>query len=269
MRIGKRPVTALVLFAGLGCALALTLGQAARPAQNRAAAAAQTAPIRVLASNGVKAVLDDLRPQSERLVGRPLATQFDLAASLRERIVAGEAFDVAILTTEAIDDLIRQGKVVAGTRADLGRAGVGIGIRAGVPKPDIRTPEAIKQVLLNAKSIAYAPTGASTVYTTRMLERLGIAEAVKSKAVLQASDLSTVGVAEGRTELVITLISEILPVKGIELLGPLPAEFQGYVAFAAGVSAGARDAQAARALIQFLAGPAVAPAWKTRGMEPR
>jgi molybdate transport system substrate-binding protein len=230
---------------------------------------AQTPPIRILASNAVKAVLEDLRPQAERTVGRPLDVEFGLVAVLNERVRAGAPFDVAIFTTEATDNLIKEGKLVAGTRTDFGRVGVGLGIRAGAPKPDIGTPEAIKQALLNARSIAYAPNGASTVYTTRMLERLGIAEAMKPKTVLQASDLSTAAVAQGRTDFVITLMSEIVPVPGVELLGPLPPEFQGYVGFAAGVNTAARDAQAARALLQFLVGPAGAPVFRAKGLELR
>jgi len=232
--------------------------------------AAQTAEIRILASNGVKAVLEEILPQGERAIGHPLATQFNTTAALKDRIEGGEGFDVAILTSEVIDDLIHEGKIAGNTRAEVSRTGVGIGIRAGAPKPDIRTPEAVKRILLNAKSITYGDKGASRPSITRMLERLGISRDVQAKTFLvQQSEESTARVAEGRTELVITLISEILPVHGIELLGPLPPEFQNYISFAAGASAGGKNTEAARALIKFLTGPTAAPIFKARGMEPR
>jgi molybdate transport system substrate-binding protein len=225
-------------------------------------------PIRVLASNGVKAVLDELRPQFERTVSRPLEIEYGLAAVLTQRIEANEPFDVAILTVEAIDGLTQKGRIAGGTRASLARVGVGVGIRAGAPKPDISTPEAMKQMLLSATSLAYAPNGASTVYTTRMLERLGIAEEIKGKTMLQSSDVSSVSVAQGRTQLFITLISEIVSAPGVELLGPLPQDFQGYVGFAAGTSATSNDKDAAAALIRFLSGSAAVPVFRAKGMEP-
>ena len=232
--------------------------------------AAETNEIRVLASNGVKAVMEDIRPQCERTTGHPLAVQFNTTASLKERVEAGEAFDVAIFTSEVMDDLIKEGKIAGGTRADVSRVGIGIGIRAGAPRPDISTPEALKQTLLKAKSITYTWNGASSVYNARMFERLGIAGDVKPKIILQQeSTRATASVAEGQNEFLITLISEILPVQGIELLGPLPAEVQSYVDFRAGVSAKSKKAEAAKALIEFLTSPTVAPTFKAKGMEPR
>lgn len=233
-------------------------------------AAAQITEIRVLASNAVKAVIEDIRPRCERTIGHPLAVQFNTTAALKEKIEAGEAFDVAIFTSEVIDDLIKEGKIAAGTRAEISRVGIGIGIRAGAPRPDISTPDALKQTLLKAKSITYTRNGASGVYNARMFDRLGIAGDLRPKIILQEeSTRSAASVAEGQNELLITLISEILPVHGIELLGPLPAELQSYVGFAAGVSAKARNAEAGKALIEFFTSPALAPTFKATGMEPR
>ena len=231
--------------------------------------AAQAAKIRVLASNGVKAVMDELLPQGERAIGRPLTIEFSTTASIKQRIEAGEAFDVVIVTSEAIDDLIKAGKITSGSRANLASSGIGIGIRRGAPKPDIRTPEALKRALTNAKSLTYAEDGASRIHIEKMLERLGIAANVRSKTVLtQGSARGLAAVAAGQGDLAMTLISEILPVEGIDLAGPLPADFQNYVRFAAGIGAKAANAEAGRALIKFLTGPTVAPSFKAKGMEP-
>jgi molybdate transport system substrate-binding protein len=231
---------------------------------------AQNDALRLIASNGVKAVLEEVLPQAEKTIGHPVAAQFGTTADFKDKIAAGEEFDLAILAAEAIDDLNISGKTVRATRADISRVGIGIGIRAGATKPDIRTPEKLKQVLLNAKTITYAPKGASTPDVVKMIEALGIAEKLKPKTMLlQGSELTTAAVAEGRADYVITLISEILPVHGIELLGPLPADFQHYIGFAAAVSAHAKNPDAAKALIKYLTGPAVAPTYKAKGMEPR
>jgi molybdate transport system substrate-binding protein len=232
--------------------------------------AAQNTAVRLIASNGVKAVLEDVLPQAEKTIGHPVAAQFGTTADFMDKIAAGQEFDLAILAAEAIDGLNKSGKTVTATRADISRAGIGIGIRAGAHKPDISTPEKVKQALLNAKTITYAPKGASTPDVVKMIEALGIAETLKPKTMLlQGSELTTAAVAEGRADYVITLISEILPVHGIELLGPLPADFQHYIGFAAAVSAHAKNPEAAKALIKYLTGPAVAPTYKAKGMEPR
>jgi molybdate transport system substrate-binding protein len=226
--------------------------------------------VRVLASNGVKAVLDEVLPQFERANGRKLATELGTTASIKQRIEKGEAFDVVIVTSEAVDDLIKAGRAAGATRVDLARSGIGVGIRRGAPKPDIRTPEALKRTLLGSKSLTYAGDGASRVHIETMIERLGIAEDMKRKiALTQGSARGLADVAAGQGDLAMTLISEILPIDGVELLGPLPAEFQSYVSFAAAVSVDAKDVDAGKALIEFLGGPSVAPTYKAMGMEPR
>ena len=234
------------------------------------AATAQTPEIRVLASNGMKAVLEELVPQCERATGRRLTIQFNTSAALKERIAAGEAFDVAIVTSDLIDSLIKEGKVAAASRAGVARSGVGVGIRAGAPKPDIGTPDALKRTLLNAKAISYAQDGASRVHIVKMLDQLGIAEAVKGKTILEQGSVRSAGrVAKGDADVVMTLVSEILPIPGIELAGPFPAAVQSYVSFAAGIATKAGDPAAAKMLIGVLTGPAVAPTFKARGMENR
>jgi molybdate transport system substrate-binding protein len=231
--------------------------------------AAQNAPVRVLASNGVKAVIEELQPQCERAIGRPLAIQFGSTTDLVKKIDAGEPFDLAMLTSDAIDQLEKSGKV-APKPAHLARCGVGVGIRTGAAKPDIGTPEAMKRTLLKAKSVTYAEDGASRVFVEKMEERLGIASELKAKTMLtHGSGAATANVADGKSDLVLTLASEILPVHGIDLVGPLPEALQGYINFAAGVAPHTKNAEAAKAIIQFLTGPAAAPVYKAKGMEAR
>ena len=230
--------------------------------------AAQTSEVRVLASNGIKAVVEDLLPQSERAIGRSISVQYRPTAALKQEIDAGEPFDVVIVTVESITQLSKEGKTTGGEGTPISRAGVGIGIRKGAPRPDISTPEALKRAMLGAKTIAYGPSGASFPYITRMLETLGIADTMKARTLFfDTSDGTNGAVAEGKADFGITLVSEILPVKGIELLGPFPDEFQGYVRFSAAVSANAKNPEAASALIKFLAGPDAAASIKARGMQ--
>jgi molybdate transport system substrate-binding protein len=234
-----------------------------------AAPLASAAEIRVLCSNGVRAVMEDLKPRFERASGHKLAMQFSSTANLKQRIEAGEAFDVAFLTSEAVDDLIQQAKLAAPTRADLARSGVGIGIRKGAAKLDVSSGDAVKRAMLRAKSIAYTGNGASRPAIDRMFERLGIAAEVRPKVLLKGAGEAPETVARGDAEVVITLISEILPVPGVELAGPLPAEFQNYVSFATAAAPKAANPDAVQALIQFAHAPDAASTYKARGMEPR
>jgi len=233
-------------------------------AQNPQAGAA---PIRVLSSNGVKAAVEELQGQAERAIGHPLAIEFSTAASLKQRIENGEIFDVAIVTRESLDALVQQGKIDATTRTGVARTGVGVGFRKGVTKPDVRTSNAMKRTLLSAKSVAYTKDGASRSAIDAMFSRLGIAGDLERKTLLEPAGQAPLRVAEGKAELVLTLISEILPVPGIELAGPIPAEFQNYVAFEAGISAGSINPTAGRALIQFLTTPLAVRVLKSKGME--
>jgi len=231
-------------------------------------AAAQNAPLHVLASNGVKAVIDDLRPQAEKAIGRPLTIEFDTSSSVKKRIEGGDAFDVAILTSDVIGDLAKSGKIAAGTRTEIARCGIGIGVRSGAPKPDIKTADALKKTLLASKSVTFAQDGASRVYILQMFDKFGIADTMKSKIVLeQGSTRSNARVADGSAEMIMTLVSEILPAPGVQLVGPLPAEVQSYVNFAAGIGASSRNSDAGKALMKFFASPATAPALKKMGME--
>jgi molybdate transport system substrate-binding protein len=233
-------------------------------------AAAQGAPVRVLVSNGMKAALGELQPQCERAIGHPLALQFNSTAGVKKKIEAGEAFDVAIISTEAIDDLIKEGKLASGSRADVAHSALGIGIRAGAAKPDIHTTAALKQALRAAKSITYPQDGASRAYIEKMFDRLGVSADVMPKIILApGSGPATESVASGKAEMVITLFSEIVPVNGVEILGALPGKLQYDIHFGAAASVASKDMPGAQALIGFLVGPDAARIFKTKGLQPR
>jgi molybdate transport system substrate-binding protein len=227
-------------------------------------------PLRVFASNGVKSVMELLVPEHQKRTGHVVTVTFGTSASIRQALAGGGSFDVALLTTEVLEELRKAGHIAAGSSVVIGRSGIGVGVRSGAARPAIATPEAMKRTLLGAKSVTYAADGASRVHIERMLETLGITEAMKAKSVLeQGSVRATARVARGEVEIVLTLVSEILPVSGIELVGPLPAAFQSYVSFSAGVGAKARDASAAKVLIDALASARVDEVFSTRGIERR
>ena len=256
-----RSIAALVATVG-GCLCLITQPATAQNTSNNA--------LRVLVSNGMKGTMEELQPQCEKAVGRPLAIQFGSTASLKKRIEMGEAFDVTIITTEAIGDLINQGKLTAASRTDVGRSELGIGIRAGAPKPDIRTPEALKKTLRDAKSITYPQDGASRGAIEKMFDGMGIAAEVKPKIILApGSGPATESVAAGQAAMVITLFSEIVPTHGVEILGALPAPYQMSIRFAAATSATSTNAEAGKALIAFVSGSKAAPVLKAKGIEPR
>ena len=259
----KKTIGAMAIAGGilaLSCAVVLLLAQRIP---------AQAGELRVLISDGMKPVVEDLTPQIERAIGRKLAAQFSSSKNLRDKIQNGESFDAAILADDVLDDLIKQGKISSASRAELARTGMGVGVRAGAAKPDIHSPEALKQALLNSKFISFNPTGASAPHIYAMFDRLGITQELKPKLMLDAeAGRPQKNVIDGKADLVISLIPEIQFFPGVELVGPVPAAFQSYISFAAGIAANARDADAAKALIQFIAGPAAAPVIKAKGMEP-
>ena len=224
--------------------------------------------VRVLSSNGVKAVIEALQPEIERAIGHPLSIEFSTASSLKTKIEAGEVFDVAILTPALVDDLIAQGKVAADSRVDFARTGVGVGVRQGAPVADVSTPDALKSTLLEATSVVFTADGQSRITIDRAFDRLGIAEAMRPKTILKGPGEGSEAVAAGEAELVLTLMSEILPVPGVQLLGPFPADVQGYVSFTAGRSPGATNPDAAGGLLGYLSTPAMAAALKASGLEP-
>lgn len=225
------------------------------------------AEIKVFSTIGVRAVLQDLGPQFERATNHKLATTFEVAAALKRRIDAGERFDVAILTVPIIDELIKQEKIVASTRVDVARGGMGLAVRAGAPKSDVSSAEAFKRTLLSAKSIAYPKEGLAGINFTRVQERLGIAEAIKPKAKLTGAESPAELVAGGEAEIAAHIIPELVAVKGVELLGPFPPELQSYIVLPGGIGANADQPQAAREFLEFLLAPAARAVMTKRGYE--
>jgi molybdate transport system substrate-binding protein len=230
--------------------------------------AAQNTPVHVLASNGVKAVIEDLQKQAEQAIKRPLAIEYDTSSVVKKRIEDGAAFDVAILTSDVIDDLAKAAKIDPGTRMEIARCGIGVGVRAGAAKPDIKTSAALKKTLLASKSVTFAENGASRKYILEMYDKFGIADAMKAKTVLeQGSERSNARVADGSAEMILTLVSEILPAPGVQLVGPLPNDVQHYVSFAVGTSKNSKNTDADKALTRFLSSPAVEGTLKAKGMQ--
>jgi molybdate transport system substrate-binding protein len=224
--------------------------------------------IRLLASNSIRAVMGELLPQFERADGISVSVSYDPAKVMLARIAKGETGDLAITGSGAIDELVKQGKILPGSRRVLARCRVGVAVRAGVPRPDIGTVEALKRALLAAKSVAYTQEGASGMHFSGVIERLGIAEQVKAKAVRQPGGLIGELVAAGKAEMAIQQIPELMAVPGIELVGPLPAEIQLVTVSSAGLFAGTKHAQAAQSLIDFLSTPAARRVMQAKGLEP-
>jgi molybdate transport system substrate-binding protein len=233
---------------------------------------AEAAEIDVVSGGAFKQVLNALVAQYEKESGNKVTVTYRTVGQHMKLIGSGEEkFDVAVLTPEAIDGLAKEGKVVAGSRADLARTGVGVVVRAGTPLPDISTVEAFKRALLAAKSVAYidpAAGGSSGIYVAKLLERLGIAKQINAKAVLVQGGEVASHVVDGEAEIGIHQISEILAVKGAVLVGPLPAEIQNFTVYSAGVSTAAKHGAVATGLVKFLSGPHALPIIKAKGMEP-
>src|SRR5262249_8803120 len=188
---------------------------------------------------------------------------------LKAQIEKGEPFDLAVLTAAGIDDLIKQGKLVAATRTNVATSGAAVAVRRGASKPDISSVEAYKRALLNAKSIAYVAQGRTGILIKGRVPRLGIADALKDKIkLLPLGNPVALAIANGEAEIGMTQISEILPYAGAELVGPFPAEIQLKTSFATAVGTNAREPEPAKALIKFLAGPAAAPVFKAKGLDP-
>jgi molybdate transport system substrate-binding protein len=233
------------------------------------AAPATSAEIKVLTAGAMKSVVLALQPGFESASGHKLVIDNDTAGGLLKRIEAGEVFDTAIITPAAIDTLIEKGKVAPGSRIAVAKVGVGVAVKEGAPKPDLNSVEAFKRALLSAATVAYidpASGGSSGIYVAGLLKKLGIADEIKPKERLQAGGYVAEKVAKGEAEIAIHQISEILPVKGVTLAGPLPDEIQNYTVYAVGLSATARDATAAQAWIDYLKGPATSAVIESRGM---
>jgi molybdate transport system substrate-binding protein len=233
-------------------------------------ATARAAEVKVFTSVALKSVLDELAPAYEKASGNKVTIMYGLAADMKKRVLAGEIADVIMLTRAMMEDLQKQEKL-GGALVNVAGTPVAVAARAGAPRPDIGTVEAFKKTLLAAKSIVYADPakgGLSGIVFARALDRLGIVEQMKAKTILvpgaQAADL----VAKGEAELGVGQASEIVPVAGVQLVGPLPGELASITLFTAAVGAGSGSPAAAKALIEFLTAPQAAPRFQAKGFQP-
>ena len=230
-------------------------------------AGAGAAEIKVLSTQATEEAYRELVPLFEQASGHKVTTIFTGTLDVQKRIAAGETYDLIIMAGPAIDDFIKSGKIVPGSRVDLARSGVGVAVRAGAPKPDISSTEALKKTLIAAKSIGYS-TGPSGVYLANLFQRLGVADAVKPK-LKQTPTGVFVGsiVANGEAEIGFQQVSELSHFPGVDFVGPLPADIQEITVFSAGIQVGAKQVEAAKAWVKFLTAPAAAPAFTKRGLE--
>ena len=224
------------------------------------------AEIKVLASAAIRTAYLELLPEFERATGHKVTTTWAPTAEMANRIRAGEAVDLVIMASDRIDELLKSGRIVPGSRVDLARSGVGVAVRAGAPRPDISSTEALRRTLLAAKSITYS-TGLSGIYVAGLIERMGLAEELKPK-IRQVKGVPIGEVlVRGDAEIGFQQTSELLAIKGIDYLGPLPADVQHTIVFAAGVPAAGREPDAAKALASFLTTPAAVSVIRKTGLE--
>ena len=252
-----------ILAAAVEYSLLLALGAAAP--------AAYAAEVKVMSTVALTPTLGELTPKYESGSGNKLTIIYSTIADLKKRIDAGETADLMILSRPVLDDLQTQGKVSQGSIVNVGRSYVAIGVRAGAPQPDISTAEKLKAALLATKSISYADPakgGASGVYFAKVIDRLGIADQMKSKTVLvpgaQAGEL----VAKGEVEMGVAQASEIAAIPGTQVVGPLPGDLHREMIFSVGIGSTSKDPGAAKSLIELLTSPTGAAVLKSKGMDP-
>jgi molybdate transport system substrate-binding protein len=229
---------------------------------------AAAADIVVLCSNGLKAVMEALVPEFERTTGHKVHVTFELAARIAQQIDKGAAFDVAVMTPPLVDEAIKRGHVAAASRTVIARSPLGLFVRTGSRKADLASVKALERTLMEAKSLTYAKEGASGIYFAALLEKLSLAPSMRPKTTLAGSG-EEVGalVAGGKVEIGVLPLSEILPIRGTQLLGLLPAEVQSYIVMVAGVGSRSKEPSAARALVEHLAAPASNAVVTRLGME--
>lgn len=227
----------------------------------------QAAEVKAFVTGAARAAFQTLAPQFEQASGHKLVSHFDLPPALVSKIDAGEPYDVIILSYD-VEALIKQGKVVADSRTVFGRVGVGVAVRHGSPKPDFSTVEAFKRSLLDAKTIATSGEGSSGRYVASLIERLGIAEQVKPKIRSGAAGASAQMLSRGEVDFVVSGLPPLIGTPGIEWLGYLPEEINSWLVFSGGIGVNAKEAEAGRALLKFLATPAALAVFKANGLEP-
>jgi molybdate transport system substrate-binding protein len=236
-------------------------------------AAANAAEIRVMSSGGFKAAYLELANQYESATGDKIVSAWgpsmgDTPQALPNRIARGEPVDVVIIVGDALQKLIQDGKVVASSRVDLARSLIGAAVRSGAPRPDISTVDAFRRALAGAKSIAYSDSASGVYIQTVLYSHLAVSDEIRAKSKMIAADPVGEVVARGDAELGFQQISELKPINGIDVIGPIPAELQKITVYSAGIAVGAKEPAAAAALIKFLAAPPAAGVIINSGMEP-
>jgi molybdate transport system substrate-binding protein len=235
--------------------------------------AATAAEVRVMISGGLTAAYKVLVPEFERLTGHKVLTAYGpsmgtTASAIPVRLERGEPADVLIMVGYALDDLAKQGKVIPDSRVELVKSPIGVAVKSGAPKPDISNADAVKRMLLAAKTIAYSDSASGVYVSTEMFDKLGIREEMKDKArKIPATPVGEI-VAHGEAEIGFQQISELKPVEGIDIIGPLPDALQKITVFSAGVASVSKEPDAAKALIKFLASPEARPEIVKSGMDP-
>jgi len=234
--------------------------------------AAEAAEIKVLSGSGMRAVMEDVKPKFERASEHQLAISFGNMGAIVKRVRGGEIADVVIIPRRGIDSFVKDGKAIAGNVTVIARSVISLAVRKGAPKPDISSPETLKSTLLAAKSITYsdpATGSASGVHFAKILDRLGIADEMKSKTVfLPKPGPVGVLVANGEAEIAVAQLPILIPIAGIDIVGPLPRDLQLLDVFAAAIMTATRDATASKALVDFLSMPEAAAVIKAKGLEP-
>jgi molybdate transport system substrate-binding protein len=226
------------------------------------------AEIKVLSTQATEETYRELVPQFEKATGHKVATVFTGTLDAQKRLANGESYDMLIMSGPSIDAQIKAGRVIAGSRVDIAKSGVGVGVPKGASKPDISTTDALKKTILGAKSIGYS-TGPSGVYMINLFEKLGVADQVKDK-LKQTPTGVFVGtiIASRAVEIGFQQVSELGNFPGVDYVGPLPADVQHTTVFSSGMIVDAKEAEAAKLLVKFLTSPEAGSAFKKRGMEP-
>lgn len=229
---------------------------------------AEAAEIKVLSTQATEQAYKELVPQFEKATGHKVVTVFTGTLDANKRLAAGERYDMLIMSSGSIDEHTKDGKLVAGSRVDLAKSGVAVGVKAGAPKPDISSVDALKKAILNAKSIGYS-TGPSGVYLVTLFDKLGVTDQVKGK-LKQTPTGVFVGsiIASGEVEIGFQQVSELSSFPGVDFVGPLPEALQRYTIFSSGITANNAQPAAAKELVKFLTAPAAAQAFKKQGMVP-
>jgi molybdate transport system substrate-binding protein len=230
--------------------------------------AVQAAELKVLASGAVKEAYAELVPQFEKASGNKVAITWAGTVDIKKKVAAGEAYDVIIVASPEMDTFVKDGKVAAGTKADLVKSGVGVAIKPGTPKPDLSSGEGLKKALLAAKSVGYS-TGPSGAYMQKLFEKMGIADQIKAKTKITQPGVPVAGlIRNGDAEIGFQQVSELIHEPGIDFLGPIPNDVQQITTFSGGIPAGSKEQGAAKALQTFLTAKERADTLKKHGLSP-